>query len=707
MLCQPTKRNLARFNCKTGRREFTPDDNEQPGPSTEPSVTPTDKSNNLLRKQRSLSGKHMHLSISATESINLQPKGNDKRSKTALSNTGRNRFNDDIAKDVRHLEKHVTLGNDIQRSRTALPDTGRSRFTDDIAKDVGHLEKHKPTSLNKIDDCNKIQKSNIEKKHTTMLVLSSMSDSSIDDNPAGMQTDMIQQCQDGILNQVEHLDSRLAEIGSTAIEPKYTDKKDTNRKFSSVYLSENTDDSETDADDKETIVGKLNINDRESFQNDINNTDFHINTSVECFHEGDRKRHARKSSTDDGNTSVFRNTQLSYTPVHCRKINNDVGDEISNSKTSKESPEFKDSKDEESICNDNNSPLVECVAIFSTDNEHSEANTGDNLTSSFETIIKACSNILGADDGTITLKEIDNDIINKKQNPSRTSSRLVIDATNSYSCTPDNIPGHEIKEGTLSGEIKIMQEHKLTDSFKHGTYDNLETAMSPISDKNKKCDGLKEEHKTFGENNGGGNDTFPAYACASKAETRIGAINYSMTGLDGNNDGAARTLRNGFVSLENKIVIPTDFGEDSSDFDQTDSEYEAETAASKHSDDDVAELKALLEMTTCRRAENVKIDNLDKEPEKIEITNGQPSEDYVQFVREKTMDTTKAKKIKKVKARKNDKKEKIHKSVIPHERNAKTKPTDDARQKKVVTKKPKTTHKQDSTKKTKKKSKQV
>ena len=704
MLCQPTKRNLARFNCKTGRREFTPDDNEQPGPSTEPSVVPGVKSNNLLPKQRSLSGKPMHLSISATESINLLPKGNDKqRSKTALPNTGRNKFTNDIAKGVGHLEKHVISRNAKQRSKTALPNAGRKRFTDEIAYGTDSREKQLSTCVTKNDDSETIQNSNVEPE----LIQSPMTNNSNNDHLTEIQMHMIHPCQDGILTPVEQSEPYLAKPETTDIEPKAAYKKDTNRKFSSVYLTENADDSETDDDDKETIVETNNINYKERVQYNIDNKTFHTTARVECFHESDGERHARESSTDDGYTGVLRDTQLRCTPVHCQKINGDVGDESSDNSRSityKEDPEFNYSKVEESVGNDNTFPSVECVAIFSTDNELSEANTRINLTTSFETINHSCLNVLGADDGTITLKEIDNDIINENQNNSRTRSRLVIDATDSYSCTPDYLTGHVTSEGTLSGEIKIIQEKELIDSFKYGTCDERETAMPLISDKNKKSDELKEEQKTFGENNGDRNDT-PAYACAS--ETRITALHYNMTCLDGNNDRAVKTLRNSFASLESKIVIPTDYGEDSSDFDHTDSEYEAETAASKHSDDDVAELKALLEMTTCRRAEYVKTDNTDKEPENIEITNGQPSEDYVQFLREKTMDTKKVKKIKKVKARKNDKKEKIHKPIISHERNAKTKPTNDARQKKVVTDKPKTTHKQDSTKKTKKKSKHV
>ena len=571
-MCQPTKKNLARYNCKTGRREFTPDDNEKPGPSNEPSVDIPNKRNNFLRKQRSLSGEHMHLSISATENINLLPQENDK-----------------------------------QRSKTAPCNAGKLRITGNTEKDTYPLANHNISRAGNIDDGRTTQNKTVEQDQTEL------------------QAHPIKSCQE--YNLVHQIDQR-ADI-ETPLEINTSNNKDSNGIIRPVYMADrkdhcklddddNDDDDDDDDDDDPTEIGDKTLS---QFSSD----------SPTC--------HVNTQATDIANDSYCERPVKethSGTNVHRELPNDDVcgeSNKVSSSITSEDRCEMNDTSGEQTILI-TTTPLAKCISVLSTDKEHSKRNISAKSPNALDTRNHPHG---------ISVKEIDNSFQNNNGQYSRNKTWASIDTSDNLSLTPS----------------------ELIESFEHGTC-NMQVATSPfMSGRNEEYDEPKQDLNGINSFNICERNEILHYIFKPEVETCIGAsaTKYNTDCLGANNFAMTNTPRSSFVSSENKIVIPTDYGEESSEFDITDSEPELEIDAQTHLDDDVAELKALLELTKERHDDSVTGDFMDDNTVKIELTNGKPCKEYVQFVREKTMDTKKSKAIKKVEKKKTSQKDKISKSL--------------------------------------------
>ena len=594
MLCQPTKKNLARYNCKTGRKEFTPDDNEKPGPSNEPSVDIPNKRNEFLRKQRSLSGKHMHLSISATENINLLPPENDK-----------------------------------QRSKTAPSNAGKLRIIGNTAKDTDPLANHNITRAGNIDDSRTIHNQTVEHEHT------------------GQQGHTIKSCQE--YNLVHQIDQQ-ADI-ETLLEINTSNNKDSNGIIRPIYMADKKDHCKLDDDDDDDDDDDpTEIDDKTLSQFSSDSPTCHINTlATDIANDNDCEGHVKETH--------------SGTNVHRELPNDDVcgeSNKVSSSITSEDRCELNDTSGEESVFI-TTTYSAECLSVLSTDKEHSKRNISAKPPNALDTRNHPHG---------ISVKDIDNSFQNNNGQNSRNKTWASIDTSDSLSLTSS----------------------ELVESFEHGTC-NMQDVTSPwMSDRNKEYDETKWDMN--------GNNSFNIcernatihYICKPKVDTCIGAsaTKYNMHCPGANNFAMTNTPRSSFVSSENKIVIPTDYGEESSEFDITDSEPELEIDAQTHLDDDVAELKALLELTKERHDDSVTGDSMDDNTVKIELTNGKPCKEYVQFVREKTMDTKKSKAIKKVEKKKTSQKDKISKSLakgttlITHIKGDKTKKANDTEHKNLV-----------------------
>ena len=668
MLCQPDKSNLAYINCKTGRREFTPTDNEQPGPSNVLSISPEHESNSLLRKHRSHSGVQRYLSISATENIDLLPAEKDKQ-------------------------------------QTAMTMIGAKSSTDiyNASIDNGFHEKQGDKTVNRKDNSQIIQNNNVELERNAMPILSSKSGSPNDDKSARMETDIRSDVEPTgqesyIFNSTERRDTNALRESETI------DKLDVNGNFSSINWTANTIYTRNDSDHSETTCDGSDIKDTENThlisrkQQITNDTSFNVNASVvDSLHAGDSELHEGNSSQNDtnSNTIVISSTQNSCTNLHDKNINGDIyvagNGKVESNKdtprvTCKERPEREDSEEEETRCNRKISHSAGSIEVDSRNNDHQETNTNIDSNSVGENI--KCTNSYPYDQDhdwhRITNKERDSDLLSVKGQQARISNRLVIIATESCCCIPDDFTRHDTNARATLNETNAILRNELIDSNKHGTNNRQDDILSSVCNKNESSDESKQdmtEIKNYRENYDDRNINRPDCRGLSENETHINAERTNRAHLVESDDRTAEKPNSSIKSYENKIVIPTGNGEESSESDHTDSECETDIETKTNVDEDVADLKILLELTTGRRfscVEHAITDKINQNNEMVETTSGRPCKDYVQFVREKTMETAKTKKIKKVKPKNTEKKDKLHKQFITHGKAVKTKDSNDA-----------------------------